>query len=426
MFPGYQSDRDFVVRRACFHYAGAKYEGRGFLRWQTKEGFKLDLLLERKGPPIANYSFYWLDIPSQSGYTHLIMLLNGGLRAIIPNVYLGQRHDIIGEQRLSFSPYRVVFISRHKSYKDIKPGGRALLALQGHPRFEGSLEKEVKVDGERVFSGSSVGGFRHVENAVSVVGAWDLQDENAVTLDWALDSERGQVQNNWKFAEALRDALAILSGQSAQILSREVCGMGVRRSEVSRRQEITHLGLLSFFGGSDLIRKAPLVKLSLFLAKENSRSRLCRSILSHMFEAARQQTDMAQELLCSMVLEAALRTLYQVPSDRGLHLRQNLRKFQNDFLDQEWDGVMKRLETAFKNLRHRNAHPNWLTTPGGGESPEKVREAVDDMILLSRFYGYMILALAGFRGLKPSFPKPCQEWAPVMTYGTIGQGKVFG
>ena len=425
MLLDYQSEHDFVVKEARFHYAGAKYEGRGFLRWQPKEGFKLDLLLKRKGPPIESYSFYWLDIPSKSDYTNLAMTLNGGFRAIIPNLYLGQRHDIVGQDYLSLHPYRVVFLTRHHQYKDINPCGQALLALHEQPRFEGLLETEVKVDGKRIMSGSSVGGFSHMENGVSVVGVWDSQVKHAVTINWTIKSQKAHVQSTWKFAEALGEAIAILSGQSVQILSREVCGMGVLRSELRRTREITDLGILSFFGSGTLIRKVPLVKLTLFLAKESPGAKLCRSILGHMIEAARQETNMAQELLCSMILEAALRTLYQRPSDRRLDLQQTLRRFQNDFLGGEWGEPMKRVGAAFKNLRHRNAHPNWLTTPRGAESSENTRQAVDDKIILSRFYGYMILALAGFQGLKPNFPKPCQEWPPMITYGTVGEGKAF-
>jgi hypothetical protein len=40
---------------------------------------------------------------------------------------------------------------------------------------------------------------------------------------------------------------------------------------------------------------------------------------------------------------------------------------------------------------------------------------MNDMILLSRFYGYMILAIAGFKNLEPVFPKPIKEWSPILT-----------
>lgn len=39
-------------------------------------------------------------------------------------------------------------------------------------------------------------------------------------------------------------------------------------------------------------------------------------------------------------------------------------------------------------------------------------------ILLSRFYGYMILALAGFKDLEPKFPIPFNKWGAIMTMET--------
>ena len=414
----YLTDYDFVVKRTRFDYAGATYEGQGFLRWQPKEGFNLDLLLERKGPPIKKYTIGFFEIPSKSSYKTLRMVLSSDHKAIVPYLYLGERLDIISQHRLSIRPYRVIFISHHKNYQSIKAGGQALFACHSLPYFEGKLEKEEKVDGKVIRSGMSVGGFRHVEPGVSVVGTWESEKENTIRLGWSLDSPRDQVQKNWSFAEALRDALAMLSGQNVQMMSREVCGCGVNRSELRRKIEVTTLGLLSLFGTSPHIRKSPLVKLALFLATNNSNARLCRKMFSQMVDASKQETNASQQLLCAMVLEAALRTIYRVPSPKGLNVRQSLQRFKTDYLDNDWSEAIGHVERAFNNLRNRNAHPNWLTTPDGAEAPEKMRENLDDLILLSLFYGYMILALAGFKELKPRFPKSCREWDPMLTYET--------
>ncbi len=61
-------------------------------------------------------------------------------------------------------------------------------------------------------------------------------------------------------------------------------------------------------------------------------------------------------------------------------------------------------------MRHRNAHPDFLLKKGGYLSEEYREKSVDDMIYLSRFYGYMILAMAGFQDLEPQFPPPFAEW----------------
>lgn len=66
-------------------------------------------------------------------------------------------------------------------------------------------------------------------------------------------------------------------------------------------------------------------------------------------------------------------------------------------------------------MRHRNAHPDWLSTIGGACSREEIEKATNDAIFLSRFYGYMIMALANFRVSQPLFPKPLADWNPIMT-----------
>ena len=51
-------------------------------------------------------------------------------------------------------------------------------------------------------------------------------------------------------------------------------------------------------------------------------------------------------------------------------------------------------------------------------SHEKAEQTLDDMIFLSHFYGYMILALAGVSDLKPLFPAPHKQWGPMATVYT--------
>lgn len=71
----------------------------------------------------------------------------------------------------------------------------------------------------------------------------------------------------------------------------------------------------------------------------------------------------------------------------------------------------KRSETACElalkthvDLRHRNAHPDWLTAPNGVLSKDELKQSTRDLVFMSRFYGYMILAMAGFKEMEPLFP----------------------
>ena len=128
-----------------------------------------------------------------------------------------------------------------------------------------------------------------------------------------------------------------------------------------------------------------------------------------MVEASRQKTLQGRELLISTILEAVLRTIDRKPTKRkkdSWKCQTSLRDFRIEYLPSGWTRTCGNVRKAFDRLRNRNAHPDWLISEGGGLSDEELNKSLNDIILLSRFYGYMILALAGFKDLKPEFPLP--------------------
>jgi hypothetical protein len=74
-----------------------------------------------------------------------------------------------------------------------------------------------------------------------------------------------------------------------------------------------------------------------------------------------------------------------------------------EYLTREWKESCERAVEVRNKLRHRNAHPDWLFEEGRRRSETQTTELLVDISFLSRFYGYMILALAGFENLKPEF-----------------------
>ncbi len=140
-------------------------------------------------------------------------------------------------------------------------------------------------------------------------------------------------------------------------------------------------------------------------------------------EASRQQSQQAQELLLATVLEAALRSIDERPftpkKDNSWNVGKSLENFFNKYLSsEEWKGIRKQVMEAHCYLRDRNAHPDWLFNQGGSLSEDEKTKSLNSMILLSRFYGYMILALAGFKNLQPNFPTPHQTWEAMITITT--------
>lgn len=78
--------------------------------------------------------------------------------------------------------------------------------------------------------------------------------------------------------------------------------------------------------------------------------------------------------------------------------------FKKKYFSEKWSPACESALKVYARLRHRNAHPDWLTTPNGVLSKEELKQSTKDLVLLSRFYGYMILALAGFKDLESLFP----------------------
>ncbi|RJO66331.1 MAG: hypothetical protein C4523_12925 [Myxococcales bacterium] len=140
---------------------------------------------------------------------------------------------------------------------------------------------------------------------------------------------------------------------------------------------------------------------------------------AQMAEVARQRTLAARELLCANVLDAALRTLSCKPyksNDKSSKVDACMELFRNKFLPRvNWDGRCKEVVKSYHRLRHRNAHPDWLTNEGGGLSDDAREQSLDDMIRLAWFCGYMILAMAGLENLEPKFPGPHEDWGPLIT-----------
>ena len=102
-----------------------------------------------------------------------------------------------------------------------------------------------------------------------------------------------------------------------------------------------------------------------------------------------------------------------------------MKQFQSEYLsgehDSKWKKKIEDVFKAYERLRHRHAHPDWITAQGGMLSDSEIEQSINDMILLSRFYGYMILAISGIKDLEPKFPVHFSNWGPIMTMETISE-----
>jgi hypothetical protein len=143
-------------------------------------------------------------------------------------------------------------------------------------------------------------------------------------------------------------------------------------------------------------------------------SNVCRNLFFNIADALNTKNFNLMEFMIASSLEASLRTLYFQPitgsrKTDNWHLETSLKNFRQTYLKgsstKEWRKVRKvcsEVAKCYWILRNKNAHPDWLQSTDPHESI-KSKELFDHMVFLCKFYGYMILALAGYEDLKPNF-----------------------
>jgi hypothetical protein len=413
----YQKEQDLVLRKVWLDYLGGRYSGRGILRWKPGDGFHLDAFMSRQGAPeSSSIELGRTRVIPRSQFTTIRMIPLSHDWAIAPGVALVDQFDLLMEKRLSIELERVIFfdsLSHPLSPSHFE--STAVYHIARHLSFPDVVDTEIRINNERV-AGSLQRGLSYTDDkGRAVVGR--LLDEDRLQLNWRFPKSLYKRDEFWRSSEAVRVAFSILSGQ--------IIGMPVREAErdrqmiveVQKTEDAKFLGLYRLFDEEEL-NKETLIRLVDFLARNDRLARICRAIFERIAEATRQRTFYGHEFLIATTLDAALRTLdgarFRADESGTWKVVENIEQFRVRFLSDKWLNVRNAVLQARKRLRHRNAHPNWLEEDGGDLSQEELEKSLDDRILLTRFYGYMILALAGVRDIEPIFPRPHREWGPLM------------
>jgi len=413
----YFEEQNYVLERIWFDYLGGRYVGNGFMSWEPDAGFHIEAILKRHGKPLpSKIEFGKIRVPTPEDIRTIRIKPLHFNWAIIPNVSLRDNLELLLENRLSINVDRVLFSTISENKKESKYFCSILYETKGDLRLSHKLREETYINEQRVKYSLGKSGIWYDDKEQKISGYMD--DEKHLKIFWTLDKSYYSKRDSCILPRAAKKALSMMYGQTLHLLKSEVHRGNRKIIEVRRRRKVKSLGILSPFGSQRILNMEVFLKLTDFFIRNDNYANICLKIFSQMTEAARQQSRQATELLLSTILEAALRTLYNKPFlnnaekfDPGDYLN----RFFKEYLLKTWNGIDEKVMKARKNLRHRNAHPDWLYGQGGSLSPESVERSVDDMIILSRFYGFMILALAGFKGLKPAFPSPQKDWSSLMT-----------
>lgn len=421
----YFKKTEYVLERLWFHYLGGLYEGRGIMTWNPDEGFHIEAFLDREGPPLPKeIPLGKVGIPRERDFCSIRMMPTVFDWAIAPKVRLTDRHDVLVHKRLSINLSRVIFSSSWRNNNGLNWCGSALYETKRHLAFPDRVDTEVRINKQKVESKLQASGIWYEnEQNQRIIGR--LIEDRYLELHWGLSKPLWSKTDSCQWSEAAQYALSIFFGETVWLLQREVRRGARRYIEVRKRERLNSLSF-SLFDEQKMLDKRVFIQLTEFLVRNKPHATICRNIFTQMLEASRQQTWQATELLLSTILEAALRSLEKHPSQPNdkWNVQGGLKRFREKYFTREWKPYFKRAFEAFEALRHRNAHPDWLFSQGGYLSEEEMEKSLDAMIFLSRFYGYMILALAGFEELEPRFPISHKEWKPLMTIGYLEDSEV--
>lgn len=412
----YENPANFVLDSVRFSYKGQIFRGNGFMEWHPSEGFKINALLDKNFAPVDSFGTVGQTILNDRDDAFSIRLSIRGIgTAIVPNVFpLAQIRSLIPDNHLSITASRVVFFINWPKELARSPDswdGQAVYVMKKPFEFPDSLNQETILGG-RVIEKRGSTGLSHDEDGEGIFGR--PLDKNQFKLDWSFPANRWTKTSAWKFGEAARRASSIVFAQTVWIRNAKVFRGQLEIHDWRKKclGEAIDYNFRPFVGVGQPVElytfnKDAFLKLARFFTQNGSRADVCWKIFHQMAEAASKNTWQARELLLATILEAALRTIDNHPfrpDDRSWDRRRSMERFRLTYLTPEWDVACQKALDTHVRLRHRNAHPDWLTIPDGAMSKAQLKESTKDLVFLSRFYGYMILALAGFKDIKPLFP----------------------
>jgi len=404
-----------IADHLYFYFKGYKYSGKGLIKWIPKSGFELDIMFTQPRIRSSSIEVRSFKIPEKSDYSSIRAWTDCLGWVLVPDINFSRLEMEITSSHISLRFQRIIacendhYITRGESW-----WGTSLYRVKSSSRFRDAVEVSTSIKGE-VIRLEGKNGFFHEEDETRLVGYF-IESEY-LYLSWKLSKSRYSKIKAWNWPLGLQKALAIWLGENCQLLVREMRRDGKKIRETRSEEDISSLGHLSFFGDAN-IQKKVILNLADFFCESRTESSVCNLIFEQVLEASKQVTQSSQELLVATTLEAAMRTLYNYPtnrqdSSRGLVSKTLKGRFKSDYLSNDWRKPCAKAIAAFDRLRTRNAHPDWLSDLGRVESVQEKSQALDDLTFLCRFYGYMILALSGFRNLMPDFPEPYQSWGPI-------------
>lgn len=415
----YYQPTEYTLEQLWFDYLDVRYTGRGFMKWNPQEGFQIEAVLDPDNQlPRDILEFGKIGIIGNNSKSSIKMKLQGFDWAIAPDITLFERKDIIYHNRLSIRSPRVIFCQSEYSKLGNYPSylSYGLYETKREIELSDTVQRTEKIN-DKVFKRSLSSGIDYRDEQQKVVGS--KIDNTHIEISWTHPKTDWSKYQSWHWAVAAQNAFSIWYGETVQLLKREIDIGSKRYLEIRQKKELHSLGvILSPLGFNRKLEQEVFINLARHFTFNPEEAFICRQIFNQILEASRQKNWQTRELLIATILEAALRTYEKKPFAKDLHnkawrLDAALKRFREQYWSRDWKKIQDKVLETHRQLRNRNAHPDWLFEQTGYLSDEQKEQSLDEMMFLCRFYGYMILALAGAKNLKPHFPTSHKEWQPL-------------
>lgn len=427
----YFQKAEYDLQKIWFDYRGIRYHGHGLMTWNPGEGFHIEAFLNEQTTSPKRMEFGKFGITSKNDLSSLRMIYDDINWAIAPDVILIERYDILSKNRLSIKLSHVIFCESNWNYnQDEDRRVFALYETQNGLDLSDAVHNSIKInEHDDSYSCIPSGGIWYEEDK-NLKLSGRIIDKKYLQMHCRLNQSIWSKGDSWQWSEAVQDALSIYYAQNILLLQREVIRGEKKYIEIRKRKEINSLGRLSLLGQQYKLDKKFFIHFTKFIIRDKPNATICRNIFNQMIEASLQGNWQVTELLVSTILEAALRNIDNQPfqakkgKSKEWNVGSSLKIFLGKHFPKQSDELNGRIMKAHTYLRDRNAHPDWLFTQGGALSDDELEKSLDNMIFLSRFYGYMILALAGVSVTEIRFPLPHKDWQPSFIMYQLEQNEI--
>jgi len=398
------------IESVTFDLNRVRFTGDGTLEWNIKDGFHLNSKVQpTKKLESFTKSFGGAKIIPKKLFRFKINKVWDAYSSVFFSQW--NEFSLFASGKISVDFHDLVLFSDmlYINKKGIV-NGKCCYKINENTLLPDKVNYEIKLMGELIYSESKNCGLLIQDDDIKI-NAY-LIEQNILELSWQVNKNNFTRKAQWGLSTAIRDALSICTGQTVNFLRRDFYRQNKTVVELIKERDTRDLGFLNPLKQDTILDKDLFLRILEALIKDDKNAKIIRHLFFQIADAMQVSNLSLWEFMVSTSLETALRTYFNIPfqknkkNDRFKSVEPFLKKWKseyfNDEYNKEWRKVFNNVNRYYKELRHINTHPDLINSPEFLPIDER-QERYNSLIYLCKFYGYIILALVGYKNLKPEF-----------------------